>query len=113
MVRSGLWRHRDFLRLWTAQTISLFGTQVTVLALPTVAILLVRASPFEVGVLTAMPWLAYLSIGLIAGVIIDHLPRRRIMIVADIGRALALGSVPLAFVLGVQSIAQLYIVAAV
>ncbi|HEY7122811.1 MAG TPA: MFS transporter [Ktedonobacterales bacterium] len=109
----GLWRHRDFLRLWIAQTVSLFGTQVTVLALPTVAILLLHASPFEVGVLAALPWLAYLCIGLIAGVIVDHQPRRRIMIAADLVRFATLGSIPLAFALGFQTIAQLYIVAAV
>ncbi len=108
----GLWRHQNFMLLWTAQTVSLFGTQVTVLALPTVAILLLHASSVEVGVLVAIPWLAYLCVGLFAGVIVDHFPRRRIMIVADIGRAIALGSIPLAFALDLQSITQLYFVAA-
>lgn len=113
MSVSSLWRHANFLRLWTAQTVSLFGTQVTVLALPTVAILLLHAGPVEIGVLVAIPWLAYLCVGLFAGVIIDHFPRRRIMIIADIGRAIALGSIPLAFALGLQGIAHLYIVAGV
>lgn len=108
----GLWRHQNFMLLWTAQTVSLFGTQVTILALPTVAILLLHASSVEVGVLVAIPWLAYLCVGLFAGVIVDHFPRRRIMIVADIGRAIALGSIPLAFALDLQSITQLYFVAA-
>ncbi|HEU5369173.1 MAG TPA: hypothetical protein VFU69_11950, partial [Ktedonobacterales bacterium] len=100
MPTSSLWRHGNFLRLWTAQTVSLFGSQVTLLALPTVAILLLRASPVEVGLLAATPWLAYLCVGVFVGVIVDRLPRRRIMIGADIGRALALGSIPLAFALG-------------
>ena len=108
-----LWHHGNFLRLWTAQAVSLFGTQVTSLALPTVAILLLHASSIEVGVLVAIPWLAYLCFGLCAGVIVDHFPRRRIMIVADIGRATALGSIPLAFALDLESSAQLYFVAAV
>jgi MFS family permease len=108
-----LWQHGNFLRLWTAQTVSLFGTQVTVLALPTVAILLLHASPVEIGVLVALPWVAYLCVGLFAGVIVDHLPRRRIMMSADIGRALALGSIPLAFAFHVQSIAHLYMVAGI
>lgn len=55
MSVSSLWRHGNFLRLWTAQTVSLFGTQVTILALPTVAILLLHASPVEIGVLVALP----------------------------------------------------------
>src|SRR5215472_18893228 len=110
MPVSSLWHHGNFLRLWTAQAVSLFGTQVTSLALPTVAILLLHASPIEVGVLVAIPWVAYLCVGLFAGVIVDHFPRRRIMIVADIGRALALGSVPLAVALSVQGMPHLYIV---
>ena len=113
MSVSSLWRHGNFLRLWTAQTVSLFGTQVTVLALPTVAILLLHAGPVEIGVLVAIPWLAYLCVGLFAGVIIDHFPRRRIMIVADVGRALTLGSIPLAFAPGLQNIAHLYLVAGI
>ena len=113
MPVSSLWHHGNFLRLWTAQAVSLFGTQVTSLALPTVAILLLHASSIEVGVLVAIPWVAYLCVGLCAGVIVDHFPRRRIMIVADIGRAMALGSIPLAFALDLESSAQLYFVAAV
>jgi MFS family permease len=113
MPASNLWRQGDFLRLWTAQTVSLFGSQVTILALPTVAILLLRARPVEVGVLAAIPWLAYLGVGVFVGVIVDRFTRRQIMIGADIGRALALGSVPLAFALGFQSITHLYVVAGI
>lgn len=112
MFRSPLYRHGNFLRLWVAQTVSLFGAQITTLALPTVAIILLHASPFEVGALAAMPWLAYVSVGLIAGVIADQLPRRPLMVTADLARALALGTVPLAFAFGVLSLAHLYLVAA-
>jgi MFS family permease len=112
MLRSPLYRHGNFLRLWVAQTVSLFGAQITTLALPTVAIILLHASPFEVGALAAMPWLAYVGVGLIAGVIADQLPRRPLMVTADLARALALGSVPLAFAFGILSLAHLYLVAA-
>jgi len=111
--RAGLWRHRDFLRLWTAQAVSLCGTQVTALALPTVAILALHATPVEVGALSATQWLGYLVVGLVAGVVVDRLPRRRIMVVADLARLLALGSVPVALALGLRSLAHLYAVAAV
>jgi len=111
--RAGLWRHRDFLRLWAAQTVSLCGTQVTALALPTVAILALHATPVEVGALSALQWLGYLVVGLVAGVVVDRLPRRRIMVAADLARLFALGSVPVAFALGLRALAHLYAVAAI
>jgi len=109
----GLWRHQNFMLLWAGQTVSLFGTQITTLALPTIAILLLHVTPFEVGVLAAIPWVAYLGLGLFAGVTVDRMPRRIVMMIADIGRAVALGSIPLAFTLGVRSIYHLYLVAAI
>jgi len=111
--RAGLWRHHDFLHLWAAQTVSLCGTQVTALALPTVAILALHATPVEVGALAALQWLGFLVVGLVAGVVVDRLPRRRIMVAADLVRMLALGSVPLAFAVGLRAMAHLYAVAAV
>ncbi|SRR5712692_361598 len=112
-TRRSLWRHPDFLRLWTGETISLFGTQVTVLALPTLAILTFHADPFSVGVLVSLQWLPFLFLGPLAGVIVDRLPRRQIMIVADLGRLVALGSLPVAFALGMRTMVHLYIIAAV
>ena len=109
----GLWRHQNFMLLWAGQTVSLFGTQITTLALPTIAILLLHVTPFEVGVLAAIPWVAYLGLGLFAGVTVDRMPRRIVMMIADIERAVALGSIPLAFTLGVRSIYHLYLVAAI
>jgi MFS family permease len=108
-----LWQQRDFLRLWAAQIVSLSGTQVTVLALPTVAILALRATPVQVGALATLQWLGFLVVGPFAGVIADRLPRRRILVVADITRMLALGSVPVAFALGRGTLAHLFIVAAI
>jgi MFS family permease len=99
------------LKLWAGETVSVFGSQVTLLAVPTVAILILRAGPFQVGVLSALEFLAFPTLGLVAGVYADRLRRRPIMILCDIGRALALGSIPVAFVLGVLTLEQLYLVA--
>ncbi len=111
MLGGRLWRHPDFLKLWAGETVSVFGSQVTLLAVPTVAILILHAGPFQVGVLSALEFLAFPTLGLVAGVYADRLRRRPIMILCDIGRALALGSIPVAFVLGVLTLEQLYLVA--
>ena len=99
MFGGRLWRHPDFLKLWAGETVSEFGSQVTLLAVPTVAILVLHAGPFQVGVLSALEFLAFPTLGLVAGVYADRLRRRPIMIACDIGRLLALGSIPVAFVL--------------
>jgi len=108
--RGALWRNRDFLHLWAAQTVSQFGSQVSGLALPLVAILVLEASAFEVAVLTALGWMPFFLFSLPAGVWIDRLPRRPILIAADWGRALALGSIPLAYFLDAMTLWQLYAV---
>lgn len=113
MLGGRLWRHPDFLRLWAGDTVSQFGSQVTLLAVPTVAILVLRAGPFQVGVLSALEFLAFPTLGLVAGVYADRLRRRPIMIVCDLGRMLALGSIPVAFLINALTIEQLYIVALV
>jgi MFS family permease len=95
--------HRQplFLRFWTAQTVSVFGDQVSALAIPLTAILVLDASAFEVGLLTAMTWLPHLVFALPAGVWIDARPhRRRMMIAADLLRAGALATLPIAYWLG-------------
>jgi len=96
VLRGQLWRHPDFLKLWAGETVSEFGSQVTLLAVPTVAILVLHAGPFQVGVLSALEFLAFPTLGLVAGVYADRLRRRPIMIVCDIGRLLALASIPVA-----------------
>ena len=103
-----LWRNGDFLRLWSAQTISQFGTQVTILALPLAAILVLDASAFEVAVLTALEWLPWLLFGLPAGAWVDRLPRRTMLIVTDLARAAALLSVPLAYAFDALTLWQLF-----
>ena len=106
--RAGSQRDRDFGRLWLGQTISLVGTQVSVLAIPLTAALTLHASPTQMGMLGASQWLPFLLFGLPAGVWVDRRRRRRVMIVADVGRAVSLGVVPAAAALGVLSFPLLY-----
>src|SRR5437868_14746980 len=111
MFRGRLWRHPDLLKLWAGETVSEFGSQVTLLAVPTVAILVLHAGPFQVGILSALEFLAFPTLGLVAGVYADRIKRRPIMIACDIGRLLALGSIPIAFTLNALTLGQLYVVA--
>ena len=108
--RGGLWRHPDFLRLWSAQTISQFGSQVSQLALPLAAILVLDASAFEVALLGTVEFLPFLLFALPAGVWVDRLRRKPILVLGDLGRALALGSIPVAYAFGALTIWQLYAV---
>jgi MFS family permease len=102
-----LLRHRDFMRLWSAESVSELGSQVSVLALPLVAITVLHATTFQVGALTAVEFSPFVLFGLPAGAIVDRLPRRPILIWCDIGRAIALASVPIAYAFGALSYAQL------
>jgi MFS family permease len=111
--RSTLWRHPEFLKLWSAQTISLFGSLIGRFALPLVAIFTLNASPIQVATLGAAGVAPGLALGLFAGVWVDRLRRRPLLIAADLGRALALATVPLAYWVGVLGMAQLYAVAIV
>lgn len=104
-------RNRDFRRLWVGQTVSQLGTQVTLLALPLVAIRVLDAGPLGVGILAACETLPFLLIGLPAGVWVDRRLRRPILVLADVGRAAALATVPLAYALDVLALWQLYAVA--
>jgi MFS family permease len=106
----GLWRHPDFVKLWSAETVSQFGTQFTQLALPLVAIDVLHVSAFEVAALTTVEFLPFLLVSLPAGVWVDRLRRRPILVVGDVSRALLLGSVPVAYWLGALTMAQLYVV---
>lgn len=94
--RGGLHRNPDFLRLWGAEGVSQLGSQITSIALPLVAATTLRATPLEFGVLAAVSWLPYLVFGLIAGVWVDRLRRKPVMVAADLLRAAALLAVPVA-----------------
>jgi MFS family permease len=106
----GLWRHADFLRLWAAGTVSQLGSQVTLLALPLAAVLVLDASAFQVALLTTFDFLPFLLFGLPAGVWVDRLARRPVLIATDVGRAVALLTIPLAYALDVLTLGQLYAV---
>ena len=110
-IATGLWHHLDFRRLWIGESVSQFGTAISQLALPLVAITVVHASTFQVGLLTAVETLAFLVVGLPAGAWVDRMRFRRVLVVNDLVRALALGSIPLVAVLGDLTIGQLYAVA--
>ena len=86
VLRSALWRRRDFVTFWAGQTISMFGSRVTVLALPLTAILTLRASPFQMGLLEAMGAGASLVFSLPAGVWADRVRRRPMMVAANLGQ---------------------------
>ena len=111
--RSALWQHADFRRLWVGETVSQFGSMVSQLALPLVAILVVHASTFEVGALTACETVAFLLVGLPAGAWVDRMRFRSVLIVNDLIRAVAIGSVPLAWALDGLTMGQLFVVAVV
>jgi MFS family permease len=106
-----LWRHRNFLLLWSGQTVSEMGSAVTQLALPLTAVVVLRASTFQVGALTAAAYAAFALIALPAGAIVDRRAKRRLMIWCDAARVLIIGSVPLAAAFGVLTLGQLYAVA--
>jgi MFS family permease len=108
--RGGLWRHADFLKLWSAETVSQFGSNVSQIALPLVAVLVLRATAFQVAALGTVDFLPFLLFALPAGVWVDRLPRRPILVIADLGRAVALGSVPFAAALHHLTLTQLYVV---
>jgi len=107
---AGLWLHRDFRSLWAAETISVFGTGISQLALPLVAVITLEASAFEVALLGVIEFLPFILISLPAGVWVDRMRRKPMLVTADVGRALLLASIPVAYWLDVLTIWQLYVV---
>lgn len=108
---SSLWRNGAFRRLWTASTISVFGSLVTRLAIPFLAILTLDANAFDIALLRSMDLIAGLAVGLVAGAWVDRLRRRPVMIWTDLGRAVLLTTIPIAAAGGWLSLAQLLVVA--
>lgn len=106
-----LWRDRAFFAVWSASTISLFGSLITRTALPFAAILILDAGPLEISAIRSAELIAGLIVGLFAGAWVDRLLRRPILIWADIGRAVLLGSIPVAYVLNLLALPQLLFVA--
>src|SRR5689334_25226794 len=107
--RASLWRNRDYLLLWSGQGVSSVGTQVSGVAFP-LLILAITGSPAQAGLAFALRSLPYAIFSLPVGALIDRWNRKRVMILCDIGRALALASIPIALALHVLSVALLYAV---
>ena len=107
---SPLWQNSAFVRVWSAATISIFGSLITRMALPFVAILVLDAGAFEVALVRSIDLLAALLFGLIVGAWVDRLRRRPVMVWADLGRAVLLVTIPIAAVGGWLTLAQLLLV---
>ena len=110
--RTPLWRNRDYMLLWSGQMVSSVGTFVSQLAFPLLVLALTH-SPAQAGLIGALRGLPFALFILPAGALIDRWNRKRVMILCDTGRALALGSIPVALLLGHLSLIQLYSVALV
>src|SRR5579864_2873387 len=107
-----IWRNWQFLVLWSGQTISIMGTQVSTLAIP-LLVLALTGSPAQAGIVGALRLVPYLVLSFPAGVLVDRWNRKWVMMVADTIRGLALSSLPLAFFLGHLTIVQVYLAALV
>jgi MFS family permease len=103
-VSSLLKRHRDFRLLWTGETISRFGSATSTVALPLIAISVLQATTFQVGLLTAAAWAPWLLIGLPAGAWVDRLPRRPILLATSAASCLLFAALPLAALANLLSI---------
>ncbi len=109
---AGLQRNPDFIKLWTGQTISALGSHITNGGLPLLAVITLQASPLQMGLLEAVGSTPILLFSLIAGVWVDRLRRRPLMIATDLARAFVLATIPIAAVLGRLNIGQIYVVIA-
>jgi len=105
-----LWRHRDFCRLWAGETVEWVTDSVSSLAIPTLAIMAFNAGPFDMGLLNALAYVAYPSLGLFAGVWVDRWLRKPVLVWTNILQVIALGSIPVAFMLRILSLLQLFLV---
>ncbi|WP_137992788.1 MFS transporter [Streptomyces vilmorinianum] len=106
----GLWRDPDFLKFWSAESLSMFGAQISLLAIPLVAATTLDATPFQMGIVNAAQFAPYMLFTLLAGVWIDQSRRRPIMIVANFGRVLVLGLIPVLTALDLMSIGLLGVI---
>jgi MFS family permease len=108
---SGLWRHADFRKFWVGETVSVFGDQISYVVIPLAAALSLKASATQMGFLTAASRLPWLLFGLVAGVWVDRLRRRPVLILADVLSALLLLSIPIAAWFGILHMSLLIVVA--
>lgn len=109
-MRSTLWQNRNFLRLWTGESVSAIGSQVSGIAIPLIGATMLNATATEMGLLSTFGFAPFLLLGLLAGAWVDRVRRRPILIMGNIGRALLLLSIPVAGYLDLLNMAQLYVV---
>jgi MFS family permease len=109
--RSVLFRNKAFRWLWSGESISLLGSEISVIALPSLAVLVFGKGALAVGVLVALQWIPFVLLAPIFGVIADRMRRRTLMQFANIARFVILGSLPLAWALGQLTLTQLYVAA--
>ena len=93
--RASLWGNRDFLKFWSGETLSLFGAQITTLAIPLTAVLVFKASPFQVGLLRFLQLVPYLGLAMLFGVWVDRARRKRVMMVANGARMVLIAAIPI------------------
>jgi MFS family permease len=108
--RPSLWRHSDYMKIWSAASVSVMGTQVSQIAIPFIAVVVLRTSTFQVALLATVEMLPFILFALPAGAWLDRVRRRPVLIAGDVGRAIALLSIPIAYSLGGLTIWQLYAV---
>jgi len=106
----GLWLSASFRRLWLSLTVTSFGAQITNLALPLTAALLLNATPMQMGILVALETLPFALFSLHAGVLLDRVRKLPVIIAADVGRGIALLAIPVAAWFGVLSMEILFAV---
>ena len=106
----GLWSNADFVKLWTGQSISELGSQVSALAIPIVAAVVLHASALVYSLLGVFGFLPFILFALPAGAWVDRMRRKRILIAGDAARALLLATIPIAYALGVLTIWQLLVI---
>ena len=104
-----LWQHRDFMKLWTGQSISEFGSQISQLAIPLLALISLHATTFEFAVLGVLGFMPFILFALPAGVWVDRLRRRQILIVGDASRAVLLALIPVLWAIGELRIWDLFV----
>ena len=108
--RPSLWHHADYLRIWSAATISLMGSQVSQFAIPYIAAVVLHSSPLQVALLVTIEMLPFILFTLPAGAWLDRVRRKPVLVAGDLGRAAALITIPVAYALGVLTVWQLYAV---
>ncbi|HLJ99326.1 MAG TPA: MFS transporter, partial [Streptosporangiaceae bacterium] len=106
-----LWTHADFMKFWTGETVSLFGTQVTTLALPLTAIIVLHASPGQLGVIRFLQTVPFLLLALLIGAWVDRRRKRPVMIGSNVARLVLVGLVPILSVAGALGMPILYLIA--